>query len=98
MSYAKYTGGKLFISKDCRTGYVISGNMKQHTSIHNREKKYLAAKSLVKDFTGKSSKDTYGNTYWRQTFYLLGVLGSIFPNWSYEETYANAYWRRIFPK
>jgi hypothetical protein len=55
VSYVKRTGGKPFICKECKTGSVISGNMKHHTSIHNREKekKHLAAKSVVKDFTGK---------------------------------------------
>ena len=80
MSYAKHTGGKPFICKECKTGSVISGNMKHHTSINNREEKnYLAAKSVVKDFTGKSTKDTYGNTYRTQTFLIAGSVGQYFP-------------------
>ena len=35
----KHTGGKQFICKECGAGFVRSGNLKQHTSIHTEEEK-----------------------------------------------------------
>jgi uncharacterized Zn-finger protein len=37
-----HTGGKQFICKECGAGFVRSGNLKQHKSIHTGEKKIVS--------------------------------------------------------
>ena len=56
------------------------------------------AKSVVQDFTGKSSKDTYGNPHQRKTFFICNECVAVFSQSGHMKRHMQTHTEQDFPK
>ena len=86
-----HTEEKPFVCYQCDKAFAQFNSLKRHERTQSGKKPFACSK-CDKAFM-HSGEDTWKDSHWRETIYLLKMSQDIYKEWGFEEAWKDPHWR-----